>query len=420
MSGSRSRKPQRTLARVTHLVTGQTITSEELLGFNPDRYQSIRREATAARRERRAVFVCEMCGYPVYAPLEPRTRLPFWKHRKGSPQSCPWWTGDPGTVEQHNANQFQGAQESPLHHWLKYQVGNALEADPRTVPGSVLIDEYLITETGRRRPDVRAEHGGRKLAFEIQLSSTQLPIIDSREHFYQREGFNLIWLTWKFEPTPRPLMRQALVDIFYSHNKNLFSFDEEVLDRARAEARFLLRAWWEEGCDWESRIVSIDELSWLPSGLPYAAAPWHSDFLTRWEASMVDGRMPSDARRELLTEIASKLSLADDIWRTLDDLHIGPLISLLLSLKQARPIGTKQANIVEMLNTFFHLHERWPYQRLVERIARVSGHGLALAKPSVAAKLKTASRTPQAGQSSVAGRIALALFPDLLQQPVHT
>lgn len=416
MSESRSRKPQRTLARVTHLVTGQTITSDDLLAFNPDRYQAIRREATAARREGNAAFVCERCGHPVYAPLEPRTRLPFWKHRKGSPQTCPWWTGDPGTVEQHSANQFQGAQESPLHHWLKYQVGEILEADPRTVVGTVLIDEYLRTEAGRRRPDVRAEHGGRKFAFEIQLSSTQLPIIDSREHFYHQEGFNLIWLTWKFEPTPRRLMLQAFVDIFYSHNKNLFSMDDEVLECARAERRFLLRAWWEANNVWESKIVSLDELSWLPSGLPYAVAPWHSDFLARWEASIFDGRMPYEARRALLAEVATKVGLPDDTWRALDDLHIGPLISLLLSLKHARPIGTRQANIVEMLNTFFHGHERCPYQRLVESVARVSGHGLALARPSVAAKLKAASRTRQVGQSSVPGRIAVALFPDLLLQ----
>lgn len=416
MSESRTKKPQRTLTRVTHLVTGRTITSDDLLAFDADRYQAIRREATAARREGQAVFVCEMCGHPVYAPLEPRTRLPFWKHRKGSPQTCPWWTGDPGTVDQHSASQFQGAQESPLHHWLKYRVGEVLESDPKTVPGTVLIDEYLRTESGRRRPDVRAEYGGRKLAFEIQLSSTQLPIIDSREHFYQQEGFNLIWLTWKFEPTPRRLMLQAFVDIFYSHNKNLFSLDEEVLALANIEDLFLLRAWWEEGRDWNSKIVRIDELAWLPSGLAYAVAPWHVDFLTRWEASIEDGRMPSEARHELLTEIANKLGLADDTWRTLDDLQVGPLINLLLSLKTARPIGTKQANIVEMLNTFFHLHERWPYQRLVERIARVSGHDFSLAKPSVAAKLKTASRTRQAGQSSVPGRIALALFPDLLLQ----
>lgn len=417
MPESRAKKPQRTLERVTQLSTGATITSDQLLAADDDQYQAIRRAATAARREKTAAFVCEECGFPAYAPLEPRTRLPFWRHNKGAPRDCPWWTGDPATIDERSASQFQGAQESPLHHWLKHQVGDMLALDPQIVSGSLLIDEYLKTESGRRRPDVRAHLGERKLAFEIQLSSTQLPIIDSREHFYEQEGFHLLWLTWKFEPVPRRLMLTSFKDIFYSHNKNLFSLDDEVLAQARSEGRFLIRAYWENGRDWESRVFSLDELSWPASGLPYAVTAWHVDFLRRWRGAIEDGRMPSESRRALLTELIGYLGLSESTWRNFDDLQMAPLINLLLSFSEGRPIGSKQSNLVEMLNTFFHIHERRPYARLVTRIAKVTGHRSALEKDSVAQKLKAAMSLTQAGQTSLAGQVAWALFPELLLRP---
>jgi len=288
------RKPHRTLQRVTDLATGATITSDDLLAIDPDRYQKIRRNAAAARRKGSAVYVCDMCGHGVYAPKEARTRLPFWRHHNGAPTACPWWTGDPATVDQRSAAQFQGAQESPLHSWLKHQVGEILAIDQSTQAGSIHIDEYLKGETGNRRPDVRAINGGRRLAFEIQLSSTQLPIIDSREHFYNREGYNLVWLTWKFQAVPRRLMLTAFVDIFYSHNKNLFSLDEEVLDRARKEGRFLVRCHWEEGRDWRSAIlrclISIGPRRAWPTGLRLGMSTSCSAGATPWLTPIFRGR----------------------------------------------------------------------------------------------------------------------------------
>lgn len=409
------RKPQRTLERVTDLSTGATITSDDLLAIDPDRYQRIRRNAAAARREGSAAYVCERCGHGVYAPKEARTRLPYWRHHKGVPTSCPWWTGDPATVDQRSAAQFQGAQESPLHSWLKHQVGDVLAIDPATQPGSIHIDEYLKGETGSRRPDVRAISGGRNLAVEIQLSSTQLPIIDSREHFYSREGYHLLWLTWKFQEVPRRLMLTAFLDIFYSHNKNLFSLDEEVLARSMAEGRFLVRCHWEEGREWRSEIFPLSELQWPASGLPYAVAPWNIDFLLRWRDAVVEGHLPWQARQDLLEELIARIALSDVQPRDLDTLQIPVLISMILSLELGNPVATKQSNLVEMLNTFFsNSEERHKFAGLIRRVAGATNQLTALQKPSVSRKLRASLTSSQITQRSVEGRIVHALFPDIL------
>ncbi|MBA4806905.1 DUF6035 family protein [Brevundimonas sp.] len=412
------RKPQRTLERATDLSTGATLSSDDLLAIDPDRYQRIRRNAAAARREGGAAYVCEMCGHAVYAPKEARTLLPYWRHHKGAPTTCPWWTGDPATVDQRSAAQFQGAQESPLHSWLKHQVGAVLALDPATETGSIHIDEYLKGETGSRRPDVRAVNGSRKLAFEIQLSSTQLPIIDSREHFYGREGYHLIWLTWKFQAVPRRLMLTAFLDIFYSHNKNLFSLDEEVLARAREEGRFLVRCHWEEGREWRSTILPLADLTWPASGLPYGVSPWRVDFLRRWCEAVEDGRLPWQARQDLLAELIEHLALPDMAPRDLDDLQIPVLISMILSLELGRPVASKQSNLVEMLNTFFsNSAERHKFAGLIRRVAGATNQGVALEKQSVARKLRASLTSPQITQGSVEGRIVHRLFPEILLRP---
>lgn len=409
------RKPQRTLERVTDLSTGATLSSDVLLAIDPDRYQRIRRNAAAARREGAAAYVCEMCGHAVYAPKEARTRLPYWRHHKGAPTDCPWWTGDPATVDQRSAAQFQGAQESPLHSWLKHQVGEVLALDPATEAGSIHIDEYLKGETGSRRPDVRAVSGERNLAFEIQLSSTQLPIIDSREHFYGREGYHLIWLTWKFQAVPRRLMLTAFLDIFYSHNKNIFSLDEEVLAQAREEGRFLVRCHWEEGRDWRSAILPLTELQWPTSGLPYGAAPWHIDFLLRWRGAVEDGHLPWQARQDLLAELIERLGLEGITARDLDALQVPVLISLILSLELGEPVASKQSNLVEMLNTFFNNSaDRHRFAGLIRRVAGATNQLAALQKPSVTRKLHASLTSPQITQGSVEGRIVHGLFPDIL------
>lgn len=111
---------RRTLKRVVDLAAMHSITSDALIAMSKDDYQVLRRAATRARLDRKARFVCAKCGHAVYAPREGRTGQPYWKHHPGAPQLCPWWTGTPASVDIVSAQQFDGAQESPLHAKIKH------------------------------------------------------------------------------------------------------------------------------------------------------------------------------------------------------------------------------------------------------------------------------------------------------------
>lgn len=410
---------QRTLKRAVRLRDLTVISSDDLLRIDPDSYQEIRRSATRARNQGQPAFVCDHCGFAVYAPREPKTRLPFWRHHKGAPRSCPWWTGEPGSTDDVSASQFQGAQESPLHLRVKHLVAELLTADSRTESGSVVVDEYIVCGESRRRPDVRAIYDGKPIAIEIQLATTQIPIIVAREDFYQREGRNLIWLTWNFVPVERAHLLTAFEDIFYSHNKNLFSLDDEVVSESRERRAFLVRAFWEHGSGWNSKIATLPDLEWPSSGLPYAVAPpppWHRDFRVRWLEATTPQGTPWPARKTLLSELAEKL--ADDAIdaSTLEETDIGALINAILSFAEGKPVGSAQKNLTEVINTFLASERRFRFARIMRKVITVTGTPDILEKPSVVAKLSGAIEDAQDGPDSLTGRVGLLLFPDLFEK----
>lgn len=412
-----SRPVQRTLKRAVDLQTMRSISSDHLLAMSVDDYHVLRRAATRARLDRTPRYVCGLCGHPVYAPRESRTGQPFWKHHLGVPSDCAWWTGTPSPVDDVSARQFMGAQESPLHAAIKTIVGELLHDDPLTEPDSVVIDRYLIAEDGRRRPDVRAIHDGVPTVFEVQLATTQIPIIVQREDFYDGLSYRLVWLTWNFEPpTGGDRLRASFEDIFYSHNKNLFSIDDETISASRRERTVVLRAHWMRGGDWQSGLFRLNELRWLPSGRAFAVNPepvWHEAFLERWREATGDHGTHWPELDRLLADLATHLKLPGIGPRELEDADTGDLINCLLSLVAGRPIGSRQRNLIELLNTFLGVERRYRFARLVRRFAELAGQGDALGAASVQSKLERALAEPQDDPASLTGRIALELFPEV-------
>jgi hypothetical protein len=395
------------------------ITSDDLLQIDADGYQAIRRSATRARNDGGAAFVCDHCGFPVYAPREPNTRLPFWRHHKGAPRGCPWWTGEPGSTDDVSASQFQGAQESLLHMRIKHLVAEMLTADPQAETGSVVVDEYIVCGDDRRRPDVRATYGGKAIAIEIQLATTQIPIIVAREDFYQREGRHLIWLTWNFIPVERAHLLTAFEDIFYSHNKNIFSLDDKVVAESSEKGAFLVKVFWEHGSGWNSKISTLQELEWPASGLPFAVAPpppWHIDFRHRWLAATTVRGTAWPLRRDLLIELAERTGDHQIDWRSLDEIDTGALLNAVLSFAGGRPIGSAQQNLTEVINTFLSSERHHRFARIMRKVISVTAGSEILGKSSVAVKFAHAMEDAQDGPESLTGKVALLLFPELFQK----
>jgi hypothetical protein len=413
------RQLHRTLKRAVRLQNMSIITCEQLLQMDRDGYQEIRRAATRARNNGEAAFACEQCGFPVYAPLEPTKKLPFWRHHKGGPRSCIWWTGDPRSIDAVAASQFDGAQESPLHHRIKNVVAELLESDSNTKGGSIAVEKYVIFEGDRRRPDVSATYAEKPIAVEIQLATTQIPIIVAREDFYSREGRHLIWMTWNFLPVERANMPSTFEDIFYSHNKNIFSLDDEVVAKSRESRMFFVRAFWEHGSGWNSKILALHELQWPSSGLPFAVAPpppWHLDFRNRWQVAAAKTRMPWSVKEEFLNELTIRLNDPNLTSKFLDEMDVEALLNAIMSFVTRYPVGSAQSNLTELINTFLSSEHRFRYARVIRRVIIETSGDEFLKRKSVADKFTNAMKSPQEDPNSKLGKIALLLFPDLFQK----
>lgn len=407
--------PRRTLKSVVDLASMHSITSDSLIAMSKDDYQVLRRAATRARLDRKPRYVCAKCGHAVYAPREGRTGQPYWKHHPGAPQACPWWTGTPTSVDLVSAQQFDGAQESPLHAKIKHIVGELLTNDHRTTPGSVVVDEYLIQEHERRRPDVRAIYDGVPLVVEVQLATTQIPIIVQREDFYENASIRLLWLTWNFEQPTSGRLLSSFEDIFYSHDKNLFSMDDETISLSKERQEVVLRAFWMDGDAWRSKLVTLFDLNWIQRGRANAVPstpPWHRDFLSRWRDALGEKGTKWKEREALFGELVAKVEVPCDV----DELHaldVDALINCMLSLLDGRPVGSRQQNLVEVLNSFLNVDRRQRYVRLIRSFARLTNRQGLLEIESVRNKIVKARAVAQDDRQSVSGKIALALFPEM-------
>lgn len=410
---SKTFKLVRTLKSVVDLQSMNTISCDDLLNADERTYNLIRRRATRSKQSGNARYVCAQCGFPVYAPLASNKR-PYWKHFAGAPSDCPWWTGDPNSPDNVSAQQFGGRQEGALHHKIKYILEEILLEDSKAT--DVAVEEYVVSKDGRRRPDVSATYGGVRTAFEIQLATTQLPVILAKEAFYESHGIRLVWVTWDFQHRPLADIRQFFLDIYFSHDENLFSLDTQCVAVSSANKRLTLRAHANRNGEWKSELASLREVSWNPSGLPHVfpkVDTWHVDFENRWVPCRQ--RHDSDFKKEgvLLRELSDRLNadLSPDDWRSEG---LPPLLDILYSLQAGRPLMTSQHNLYGMANSFLDTGGCLKFAKIFEYAARKFEQDQVLERVSVLKKLESAQRVVQLGKNTPISIALRLLFPQLL------
>ena len=117
----------------------------------------------------------------------------FFKHRHED-GNCPAITACSLSQEEIDARKYNGATESRLHRCMKGWLCKCPTQDGQV---SDIVQEPTWKDAltrARRRPDVRATVSGRRIAFEVQLSTTHLSAIEARRDFYQQEGGLLFYI----------------------------------------------------------------------------------------------------------------------------------------------------------------------------------------------------------------------------------
>lgn len=400
--------PKRTIKEAIDLDTMEGISSDLLLANGMDYYHSIRHQATErhiiAKSDR---YVCAQCGHGVY--ITTRNRRPLWQHFRGAPRLCPWWTGDGKTVDQVSASQFNGQQESPLHRKIKTLISDILKGDVSA--SNVLVETTIVGTQGKRRPDVQSTYNGRRVAFEIQLATTQIPIILGREDFYKNEGMYLIWLTWKFEERPIEEIQQSFKDVYYRHHKNIFSIDDETIGLSYEMSKLIIRAHSCGAKGWKNKLVELSDLTWPESGLPFAFLVKTNEDLRREKWLQTINPDSTWTEKDLLIrETAQEADLPCNIDLNIED--IGRVINCILSLKEGRPIGTREANLYAYANTFLNAAGRYRYANVFEHFARRFGQLDVLQRETVKRKLQLSKNSAQMAEGDPDAKIIRLFFGD--------
>lgn len=244
-------------------------------------WTQLRREATRTGHSTHPILRCAYCKSPAFARESPRGRRHAYHFRaEGKPAECPWAEATGRHTRWVDADKFKGRQEGVLHKYLKRSLRQILELDRNVERAGVSLEKFLKGFDGKYCfPDVLAATWyGSPAAFEIQLATTQLPVIERRECFYRKNCVRLAWIVGNVD---NQLERRAFKDIYMANDGQLLGVDGEVVEKALEENRPMFKLYrllpsLSAGSPytWKVKILSADELNWgMPGDRPKSKGP---------------------------------------------------------------------------------------------------------------------------------------------------
>ena len=245
-------------------LTSANIVVVDLLHSDSNDISALRNRIQQERKKSSNRYLCGFCNDPVYVSNSQGT--PHFAHYASSGLKCPWRTISPQKLRDISAQRFQGRQVSELHVRLVLAIESLLLRST-TVSNVGSPDQTYFGEfsTGHRFPDLRANYCGHDLVFEVQLSSTYLPVISDREDFYRKNKEFLIWIFYDFK---RTIGMQTEKDILALRSRQVFEFDDEVIKLSLDANKLLVKCHWQapeivDGkvhWNWNEKFISLDEL----------------------------------------------------------------------------------------------------------------------------------------------------------------
>jgi len=222
--------------------TGTIVSAEHLLPRDSESLHQLRRKIERAVQQRSSLYLCAYCSNPIYlslASLRKRSGLHFKHYHDDG--DCIARTRTGKTKEQIEAQKYDGLKEGSLHIETKALLVESLERDPDF--SCVRTEKRWTDKDGKkwRQPDVSALYQGKPVAFEIQLATTFLSVIEARSRFYYSEGARLIWVFRSFQTDNRPA---AIDDIYFGNNRNAFVVSPETRDAAISAGRMMFECHW--------------------------------------------------------------------------------------------------------------------------------------------------------------------------------
>ena len=271
--------PQLTMKTVWDIRNGQEIDAQKFFNTQPEsEIINMRRLLQLAVNTGQPYYVCPHCHQMVKISGRKNERgiVRFFSHLYDS-DDCPIKTTTGLTLEQILASKYGLVAESERHKSLKTLIALSLNSNGSIQKGvsDVQIERRIDSDLPYmrwRKPDVQANYKGKKLVFELQLSTTFISTIVDRDLFYRLNDYYIVWV-FNFEDNEEYVNLSNLMckDIYYANKRNVFIFDKEAQEESERRGELILKCnWLNPNGKWNFNndnvnkagvLVSLDQLS---------------------------------------------------------------------------------------------------------------------------------------------------------------
>lgn len=271
---------KRTINEVLNCETGEPIDANEffLKPFNEViHYRSELQKAI--RNYRDPLFTCYYCRQKIRirggTGFSTRKKDSFhFAHLKDS-NECPIKTNNTLSKQEVDRIKYNGAKESSLHLKLKENIAECLRKNQES-RGEVSNVEVELTISDRiskewKKPDINALFLDKRIAIELQLSTTWLDVITQRQHFYSENGIYIFWVFPKFEAED-DIRKLTYSDVVYTNNENAYIFDTDCYEQSKIQRNLILKCYYKKYTredvtiyeHWDESYITLSDLTFNP------------------------------------------------------------------------------------------------------------------------------------------------------------
>ena len=266
------RKVRRTITDVLNYETGEEINANAFFKRPLDEITIFRSELQKAiQGYREPLFTCYYCKQlirirgGIHSSGRRKSEAFHFAHLKDSDE-CHIKTKNKFSKEEVERIKYNGAKESILHQTLKAQIAEVLNRNciSKREASKIEVEKIIKNKVSSewKKPDINAYFFDRRIALELQLSTTWLDVITRRQHFYEEQSTYIFWVFHVFNPNDEA-RKLTFNDVIYTNNQNAFVFDEEAYEKSLQVNDLVLKCWYKVYSRDEEKLLEGWSFSWV-------------------------------------------------------------------------------------------------------------------------------------------------------------
>ncbi len=275
---------KRTINEVLDCETGEPIDANEFFLKPFDELINFRSELQRAiKNYREPLFTCYYCRQKIrirggtgFSSTRKKESFHF-AHLKDSDE-CPIKTNNTLSKAEVDRIKYNGAKESNLHRKLKENIAEGLRrnAESRGEVSNVEVERTISDKISKdwKKPDINALFFDKRIAIEIQLSTTWLDVITERQHFYSENGIFIFWVFPQFEAED-DIRKLTYSDVVYTNNQNAYIFDSDCYNQSVMQGNLVLKCFYKRYTreeitiyeHWEETYITLSDLTFNTESL---------------------------------------------------------------------------------------------------------------------------------------------------------